>query len=126
MRVFLLALMIALLPVRGWVGNAMAVDMAAQSAATVQAASLNPLANMPEDCPMHAQQSGTADTADQQGGPATAQCKGCDTCQLCLALAAITWINLPDSPFVPNATLQDSGNRFSSADRLPGVKPPIS
>ncbi|MCZ8256917.1 MAG: hypothetical protein O9327_14785, partial [Polaromonas sp.] len=57
MRVLLLALMIALLPLRGWVGNAMAVDMAAQQVAMAPQAALVAEAGaeasaMPDDCPM--------------------------------------------------------------------------
>jgi hypothetical protein len=117
MRILLLALMIALLPVRGWVGNAMALDAAVHPASAVQVEPGQPLASMPEDCPMHAQ---VADNADSAG------CQGCDTCQLCLALASLSWSASAHAPSLPHAAPTVSGSRFSSADRLPGVKPPIS
>ncbi len=119
MRHLLLALLIALLPVRGWVGNAMAVDMAAQRAVAVSGQ-----AAMPADCPMHAQ------AAEQSGGTdagtAGTLCADCDTCQLCLALASFTWTDLPTGSWLPPSGLLDRSTRFSSADGVFSLKPPIS
>ena len=125
MRHLLLALMIALLPVRGWVGNAMAVDMAAQQVAMAQSMALNTEAPMPADCPMHAQaaadEAGTSQ--DTAAGP---HCNGCDSCELCLALASFTWTQPPTATFTPYAEPLASGTRFSSADSVSSLKPPIS
>lgn len=134
MRVLLLALMIALLPVRGWVGNAMAVDMAAQQVMLAQATpeadagSGAEASAMPEDCPMNAQASNTADMAGDPEAPVAdgAHCKGCNTCQLCLALASFTWPGLQAAGFTPHAEPLPGGTRFSSAERASGFKPPIS
>ncbi len=126
MRVLLLALMIALLPVRGWVGNAMAVDMAAQQVATAQQAAPDAepgaaASAMPDDCPMFAQAS-QADTPVADG----AHCNGCNTCELCLALASFTWPGLQAASFTPHAEPLAGGTLFTSADRASGFKPPIS
>ncbi len=120
MRHVFLVLLIALLPVRGWVGNAMALDMAAQQAVAVSAASA-----MPADCPMHAamaEQNGDNSPQDSAG----AHCSDCDTCQLCLALASFTWTDRPAGAGSRHAGPLDSGLRFSSADSASGLKPPIS
>jgi hypothetical protein len=108
MRHLLLALLIAVLPVRGWVGHAMAVDMASQQAVLAQAAATGAPTAMPEDCPMHAQMT------DAAAGPAEAPqtgmlCEGCDT---------VSWL--------PHAAPANGGSRFSSADQPSGIKPPIS
>lgn len=133
MRVLLLAFMIALLPVRGWVGNAMAVDIAAQQ--MLQARQAVPGAEsgaeapaMPEDCPMLAQAGEQADMAGNTEASVAdgAHCKGCNTCQLCLALASFTWNTLQPAGFTPHAGPLAGGVRFSSADRISGFKPPIS
>ncbi|WP_431097614.1 hypothetical protein [Polaromonas aquatica] len=133
MRVLLLALMIALLPVRGWVGHAMAVDMAAQQ--VMQAQQAAPAAEpgaeasaMPEDCPMHAQASSPAELAGSTETPAAdgSHCEGCNTCQLCLALASFTWEGPSHAAFAPHAEPLAGGSNFSSADRASGFKPPIS
>ena len=134
MRYLLVALMIVLLPVRGWVGNAMALDMAAQQVLMAQAVAPSQLAfnaesPMPADCPMHAQ--ATADAVDaaaeaSQTTGAGAHCNGCNTCQLCLAFASFTWIDPPTGVFTASAAPQLSGLRFSSAESVSNLKPPIS
>jgi len=131
MRVVLLVLMMALLPLRGWVGNAMAVDMAAaQAHATMQSRSSTDVAGsaaMPEDCPMH-MAAGTGDAAPAVGTPQKAggHCQACDTCELCLALASFSIpLALAHSP-APSAGPLTEGVLFSSADHATGLKPPIS
>jgi hypothetical protein len=134
MRFLLLALMIALLPVRGWMGNAMAVDMASQAVAKAQktgsvvpaSAVADADASMPADCPMHAQ------SADQEAAVTdvpvigSVHCNACDTCELCLALATLTWPDLLPTAFTPHAAPLATGYRFSSADSFSSLKPPIS
>jgi hypothetical protein len=126
MRVLLLALMIALLPVRGWVGNAMAVDMATQQVAMTQqtapdAEPSTEASAMPEDCPMFAQ-ANEAETPVADG----AHCNSCNTCELCLALASFTWPGLQPAGFTLHAEPLAGGNDFTSAERASGFKPPIS
>ncbi|MDP3171916.1 MAG: hypothetical protein Q8M91_16415 [Polaromonas sp.] len=125
MRYLLFALMIALLPLRGWVGNAMAVDMASQQtlqahAQTQAEGKASPA--MPDDCPMHA--GATAETATD---PLSAgHCNDCDTCELCLALASFTWPSGAKASFMPGGGLPSAGHPFSSAEGSTRLKPPIS
>lgn len=123
MRYLLIALMIVLLPARGWVGHAMAMDMAAQQVVMAQTAVSAELAAMPEDCPMHAEAAGLM---DKPAETASTHCNSCDTCELCLALASFSWIDVPAQAFAPQAGPATHGSRFSSADNVPGIKPPIS
>lgn len=128
MRYLLIALMIVLLPLRGWAGNAMAVDMAAQQVLMVQtsaasAAAMTAGSAMPVDCPMHQQ---TLDDNTDQAGNAGAHCHSCDTCQLCLALASWTHTAWPAGTMSrPGAPLL-AGNNFRSAETAASFKPPIS
>lgn len=121
MRHLLFAILIALLPVRGWVGNAMALDMAMQETVAV-----SEQAAMPADCPMHVQGAADQDGNASQQGTTGAHCADCDTCQLCLALASFTWSDLPTGAWSRHSGPLDSGIRFSSADGVFGLKPPIS
>ncbi len=125
MRYLLLALMITLLPVRGWVGNAMAVEMASQHAALAQAVAAGDPSPMPEDCPMHAQMADTA-AEPAPAGQAGMLCQGCDTCQLCLAMASFTGAVVQAASWLQHAAPADGGSRFNSADQPSGIKPPIS
>ena len=139
MRFLLVAIMIILLPVRGWVGDAMATRMAAP-AALVQAISASATgthahaatdvahdhlaqqaAALPvtSDCVTHA----GAGTGSLSDGSA---CKACVVCQVCHTVA----LELPTAylsrqvpaPWAPHSVTP----RFASADRALGLKPPIS
>lgn len=121
MRHLLIALMIALLPVRGWVGEAMAFSMPGGPATTASHAG----------CPDHAapaQAAGIlealvpladASTADDD----TPQHSACDVCNG-PAMAA----SLPDLGSQPLAHIPHTARleRFSSSEPRQGVKPPIS
>lgn len=124
MRHLLLVVMMILLPVRGWAGNDMAVGMAVNMVTSATAKTGEP--RMAADCPMHFQTL-AADTANDSIPTSTGQqCSGCDTCELCLALATVThniWFSGATSPHIaPLAT----GIAFHSADSASSLKPPIS
>ena len=121
----MLAVMVVLLPLRGWAGTTMAVGMAAQQVAqqvaAVQASLLTDIANiadMPDDCPMRLAASNTDTDAPS--------CSGCDTCELCLAIASFTTPQFHATPFSPSAAPDTAPSGFVSADRASGLKPPIS
>ena len=116
-RFLLIAVMLVLLPLRGWAGGVMAVNMAASAVVQANTGGMTSQATMPADCAMYAQQS----TDD---APA-AYCDKCDTCELCLAVANLTfatWVDIQQArhfaPMAFNAS-------FSSAARALHLKPPI-
>lgn len=124
MRYLFVIIMIALLPLRGWAGHVMAVDMAAQQIraaqkATATQAEKENIAAMPADCPMLTQAAGAENPADSN-----AHCS-CDTCELCLALASVKDTGLLAATFTPHTAPQAASAGFSSADRATGLKPPI-
>jgi hypothetical protein len=117
MRHLLLALMIALLPLRGWIGDAMAMAMLAAPAHTMNQAAATDAA----PCPDHAL---TSDGAGTQDGSTTDHAhKSCDVCNgPAMALSALA---------VPNVTpvhgmLAPPAERFASSEPQRGIKPPIS
>ena len=128
MRVLLLALMIALLPLRGWVGDAMALDLAGPHHAAATAA---PQAALP-DChtghDAHAAHMAPASPADQASDSAQADddCGSCSLCQIChsVVLASV----LPPLPSLQLgiAAPQAGQPAVASAARKPGDKPPKS
>ena len=123
MRYLFVIFLIALLPLRGWAGHVMAIDMAGQQIIAAQGTAKNQAANatisaMPADCQMLTQ--GGADAATSSG-----HCS-CDTCELCLALACAKEAGFFESTFTPSTPPQAAIAGFVSADRSTGLKPPIS
>ena len=130
MRHLLLVLMIALLPVRGWAVDMMALSMATRQLNAIEnvtAEAINPRATgqfesekqagMPADCPMQVQTTGDAGTAG---------CHSCNTCQLCMAVVTGYPMTPVAATSLPQATPVIDSISFSSAERAPGFKPPIS
>ena len=123
MRHVFLILMIALLPLRGWVSDAMATGMLASHEAGTKAhqdtetvvADVTPTA---ADCPGHA--------AGAESHAADAHCESCSVCQACHTVALsptgtdVTAVfNLSMLPWAAVA-------QFSSAETALGEKTPIS
>ena len=132
MRLLFIMFLICLIPARGWTGTAMGMQMATAEAAasikivqtSLQAIAMTPSTDMAADCPMHANAS-EAPTKGQPDGGSKA-CSGCDTCELCLAIASFTAHQFHATPFSPSAALTAVPHGFISADRAIGLKPPIS
>ena len=125
MRYLFVILMIALLPLRGWAGHVMAVDMAGQQIAAAQKASQEHAQNgsnaaMPADCPMLVKAG-----ADGDSTPSSTNCS-CDTCELCLALVSSKDTGLLEATFTPHTPPQAASAGFSSAHHAADLKPPIS
>ena len=121
-RYLLVALMVVLLPLRGWVGNAMAVDTAAQRVMAAQAQTANAVP-MPTDCFMGMQVSnGSVKQVSQNSW----HCPSCDTCQLCLALATASQVTWLAKPITRHSAVLLAGVAFESAESALSFKPPIS
>jgi hypothetical protein len=154
MRRLLLILMISLLPLRGWVGDVMAVEMS--TAAAAQKANATELvANyvyptlargqfdgknaVPAhlECPGHAA-AAAGPTADSTSAGASVDvvasaddapnghCNTCSVCQIChsVALASAVVVYLPN--FTANTLPFTGSTRFASAFTALSQKPPIS
>jgi hypothetical protein len=134
MRHFVLALMIVLLPLRGWVGDAMATEMATgapeQSVSSIESgahhahsamADADPEAknSMHADCPDHA--ASPEDTPQAASG-----CHSCTACQICHSMALTPSLPQLASAAVSAAQPPAATPLFASAERAPGFKPPIS
>jgi hypothetical protein len=137
MRKWLLVLMIALLPLRAWVGEAMAGEMMsrhaamatavqAQPSAAVLAAPLVPSAH---DCAGHGQATPPAAEAAADTLPTLAldgDCPTCASCQACSAVALAFAEAAPGATPFGSALPATREQRFASAEPVPAVKPPIS
>jgi hypothetical protein len=121
MRAIVLLLMIALLPLRMWAADGMALRMAHAEMVAMDRPDMAQTA-MPDDCPMMAKASGSTDVQDSSSPTTHASCL---TCQLCAALATGS-TGLTGRHAQPVAPPDRASRRFASADPLQELKPPIS
>lgn len=122
MRRFFLVLLIVLVPLRVWAAEGMTVRMASMQLGTVAIAAGEPVKAMPPDCPMMAQ---SGDMQDDQ--PVENQSHaGCQSCQLCMALAAPQILPLAALDKVKSGLRIWHPSSYTSADIARDVKPPIS
>lgn len=112
---FFILVLIALLPLRAWSVERMAVHMAANEVAV---AAGEPAAAMPADCPMHMTAAG--DSTEPQTE------HGCQSCQLCMSLSPATLPLLKVPGLRPLAAASPHADRYASADLARLVKPPIA
>ena len=154
MRIFLFALMIALLPLRGFAGDVMATEMAIQMAAPATAersqpySGPSPHADATKNVAAHADHSGASGHFDSHHETAAAQeaattanaCAGhvaaeqchssdnhgsCQACQACHTVALSLALN-PVQPVFASSTLPHlAAAQFASAEAALGQKPPI-
>lgn len=121
MRYVVFAILIALLPLRSWAGDAMAIQMAAQ---TIPATAASPNSEH-ADCMEHAAMADDGATHDK-APTADGHCNTCAACQACSAVALV----FPDTAValaaLHHSVPQWTAVRFTSADRALGQKPPIS
>jgi len=128
MRILFLALMIALLPLRGWVGDVMAMERLGQTPMATPAA-----AAIHDECHEAQAHQGQDAAHEDVGRPdghgsahAQADCSGCTVCQICHSVVLVS-TPVPASSPVLSAALPPSDVRlYASAEPAPGFKPPIS
>lgn len=128
MRLLVLALMIALLPLRSWAGDVMAVEVAAQALDGPAPAGLAAMDNCHQDpgqAAGHAMDHGAA-PAQTQGEHTSADCGTCTSCQICHSVALTALLPHALAPVLPAAAPRSSQPRYASAAPAPGYKPPIS
>lgn len=113
---FFILVLIAVLPLRAWSVEGMAVHMAANEVAV---AAGEPAAVMPADCPMHLTAAG--DSTEDHAAE-----RGCQSCQLCMSLSPAAWPVLKAPGLRPLANASLHADCYASADLARLVKPPIS
>lgn len=106
--------MIALLPLRGWAGDLMSVQMAAGGFQAQVVA-------MPADCPMLSMQVDAGDVSQTPTGTA-----GCASCDLCLPMAELASLQFGVITFAARTAPSSDGVDFCSAASALAFKPPIS
>ncbi len=118
-RLLVILVMILLLPLRGWAGDVMGVQMAARGA-LAQVAD-----DMPPGCPMHAQAGQVQAGDDADGTQVHGDMKNCASCGLCIPLLALDVARLDAVTFARHLKPSMGFAGFVSASVAPTVKPPI-
>jgi hypothetical protein len=121
MRTLLLALMIALLPIRGWLGDAMALELVQHSLPAAAAHCHDAL-----DASGGMDMSDQATTHDSDHGAGHQNCGTCGICQVCHTVALDGMPRFDIAHTAPHAPPASYPARFASAEPAPGLKPPIS
>lgn len=136
MRLLVLVLAIVLLPLRGWLGDAMmlapvqtaaaghAMHAMADDAVATHTVHATPSDDAHERHAAHAamDHAPAHDAANSGHGAHTT----CDTCQFCHSVAVTAWPEVPLPAAAPaHAPIADA-MRFASAEAAQGFKPPIS
>jgi hypothetical protein len=132
-----LALLIALLPLRGWMGDVMATQMAAhlasQAVAKVSATgheavevqghheAASTAIDMPPDCLGH-----SMEASDDQQGSDDSACANCSVCQACHTVAMTVTAPVPTAQARAASPPSTYAAQFASAEPIVGQKPPIS
>ena len=124
-RLFILFL-IALLPLRGWTAERMVFAVDQGAPATAQSRSVG----MGEECVLHMQMAAHHAEPAQPGADHSAnhgtEHKGCQSCQLCMPLAALDAPAVLAFTPIPQAVPVPRTRAFVSADAARHAKPPIS
>lgn len=130
MRLLLLILMIALMPLRGWAGEAMSVAMAAEQLMMVHEtpSDIGKTNAAHPDCMGHSghETTATGDSGDAEGDQVAGHCPTCSACQVCSSAALALQIRIPLLLAAPHGLPSVGGISYTSAEPAPGFKPPIS
>lgn len=124
MRVVVLALMIILLPVRGWLGDAMAVGMASHE---ISASALTASADVGDHIDRSIDSVFDTDCLDHSDSASTqhTDCSKCAACDVCHGVAlTLGFTPVPPAGF-QSGTHPSIGADFVSAEPHQGFKPPI-
>jgi hypothetical protein len=125
-RHIVLALMIALLPLRGWVGDAMAGQMLQQQLAAINSEaedvdSTSASGSFDASVALHGQ-----DCEGHMGDMAASDCVTCPSCQVCHGFVLVMPLPATSLTVHPQTAPAVRGETFASAEAVQGFKPPIS
>lgn len=124
---FLVLLLIALLPLRGFAAERMVYAVDAPAQTHVHVSEHVSMQGMPAECvAMHGERSVQVDTSSAASDTSTSGHEGCHFCQLCMPLAALESAQAVAVHALPHAVPVATLPNFDSADSARSVKPPIS
>ena len=121
-RLLMVLLLVALLPLRSWAGDAMAIQMAANEAkpAVTRMHQHADLGNC------HEMQASADTVAAMPESPTSGHCATCAFCQACFTSALAMPVTTVDAQPLPYALPQLHSSSYTSAILALSQKPPIS
>ena len=133
LRTPLMLALVAMLLLRVWVGDAMAMAVP-EATASVEHTAMSHEASAPAmpcheaapaatDRSQHADHGAPAESANGHDGT---HCGTCTLCQVCHSVAMTEAATARRAFALPQAAPQQAAQRFASAEPQPGLKPPIS
>ncbi len=141
MRHLILILYIVLLPLRGWAGDAMAVQMLHGQTQATPASAMHSVAapaiyswaegafdakNQHNTALKDCHERLTASTEADKSATSIAVCEGCSACQLCHFVALTQDADVAPLTQLPVAQHSAYASTYLSAERAASFKPPIS
>lgn len=140
MRLLILALMIALLPLRGWVGDAMAMEMIPGHCMAMKNIVDSPHStgarghfhtnskDAHSGCsdPIGTEVAVSADDSAPQGAATHGHCSNSSACLVYQAVAVVTSVHFHAPASHSHLVWPAGGVPFASASLAPSLKPPIS
>lgn len=130
MRPLLLALLIVLLPLRGWMGDAMAAGMLAQQTYAMQSIAETAYTTLASGTLEHHSADAAAPCADHAAAPSSPgdgkPCSSCPACDICHSVAHAPPMLIPLPTHIAGAPQPLPLLQPASAERTAGFKPPIS
>ncbi len=128
MRFFVLVLMMVLLPLRGWTGDALATDMAVSmtSQQMHQTATAVAKADAHQGHQSHKDHSDQMHDASHSPDHDSGTCESCSACQACHNVALMVTSDELTPRLNTHWTSTEVANPFASADAAHDQKPPIS
>ena len=140
MRVLFAILLIALLPLRGWATDAMAVNMLGHAQNATKTIAIHAMFMGSDShkhvknamtahagCQEHAQDGNASDpTPNLHGATGHTQHGSCTACQTCSATPVALQPGVPPLPLTLHSVPRYAGAAFASAEPARGFKPPIS
>lgn len=120
-RLLLIVVLLVMVPLRTWAGDAMAIQMAARSSANTASSVISAPA------PCHATPAQASPAAHDHSTHAThAPCASCAVCQACASVALLAPAPRALSPALPHALPQTGHDLYTSVTVALSHKPPIS
>jgi hypothetical protein len=114
MKRLVVLIMLVLLALRGWAGDAMSVEMTMNRAAIA----------MPVGCPFHTHAAADADADAASSDPAGTD--GCMSCDLCIPMAEVASVQIEVATAPKHAVPTLADVDFFSASPTPKHRPPIT